>query len=165
MEENVREKLSPDLPISIFLDENLNNIKIYTDNSSDVIIKSGAIGQNRIAVLTCEGMADTDTLAELIYDKLNAVGNYDPMPPEELMSRLFNEYLIAAEQLGRCCRMVEFEPIYVDVIIKRWEELTQQKAVRIGNILDDKQREASTLLRAKEHAATKQTKKSKKKEE
>ena len=73
--------------------------------------------------------------------------------------------LIAAEQLGRCCRMVEFEPIYVDVIIKRWEELTQQKAVRIGNILDDKQREASTLLPAQETAATKQTKKSKKKEE
>ena len=34
--------------------------------------------------------------------------------------------LIAAEQLGRCCRMVEFEPIYVDVIIKRWEELTAE---------------------------------------
>ena len=30
--------------------------------------------------------------------------------------------------------MVEFEPIYVDVIIKRWEELTGMKAVRIGNI-------------------------------
>ena len=44
--------------------------------------------------------------------------------------------LIAAEQLGRCCRMVEFEPIYVDVIIKRWEELTGMKAVRIGNIHD-----------------------------
>ena len=42
--------------------------------------------------------------------------------------------LIAAEQLGRCCRMVEFEPIYVDVIIKRWEELTGMKAFRIGNI-------------------------------
>lgn len=60
--------------------------------------------------------------------------------------------------------MVEFEPIYVDVIIKRWEELTQQKAVRIGNILEDKQREASTLLPAQEPAVTK-TKKSKKKEE
>ena len=44
--------------------------------------------------------------------------------------------LIAAEQLGRCCRMVEYEPIYVDVIIKRWEELTGMKAVRIGNIND-----------------------------
>ena len=71
--------------------------------------------------------------------------------------------LIAAEQLGRCCRMVEFEPIYVDVIIKRWEELTQQKAVRIGNILEDKHREASTMMPAQEPAATKQTKKSKKK--
>ena len=53
----------------------------------------------------------------------------------------------------------------MDVIIKRWEELTKQKAVRIGNILEDKQREASTLLPAQEPAATKQTKKSKKKEE
>ncbi len=42
--------------------------------------------------------------------------------------------LIAAEQLGRCCRMVEFEPVYVDVIIKRWEELTGMKAQLIGNI-------------------------------
>ena len=44
--------------------------------------------------------------------------------------------LIAAEQLGRCCRMIEYEPIYVDVIIKRWEELTGMKAVHIGNIND-----------------------------
>lgn len=42
--------------------------------------------------------------------------------------------MIAAEQLGRKCRMVEYEPIYVDVIIKRWEELTGQKAVLLGNI-------------------------------
>lgn len=47
--------------------------------------------------------------------------------------------LIAAEQLGRCCRMVEFEPIYVDVIIKRWEEMTGMKAVLIRNILDPEQ--------------------------
>ncbi len=42
--------------------------------------------------------------------------------------------LIAAEQLHRRCRMVEFEPIYVDVIIKRWEELTGMKAFLIRNI-------------------------------
>lgn len=47
--------------------------------------------------------------------------------------------LIAAEQLGRCCRMVEFEPIYVDVIIKRWEEMTGTKAVLVRNILDPEQ--------------------------
>lgn len=99
MEENVNERLSPDLPISAYLDENLHNIKIYTDNSSDVITKPGAVCRNRIAVLTCEGMTGTDTLAELIYSKLNALDNYESMPPEELMSRLFNEYLTAAEQL------------------------------------------------------------------
>ena len=48
--------------------------------------------------------------------------------------------LIAAEQLGRCCRMVEFEPIYVDVIIKRWEELTGQKAALIKNIHERKKK-------------------------
>ena len=46
--------------------------------------------------------------------------------------------LIAAEQLGRKCRMVEYEPIYVDVIIKRWEELTGMKAFLMRNIHENK---------------------------
>lgn len=36
--------------------------------------------------------------------------------------------LLAAEQMGRKCYMVELDPIYVDVIIKRWEDLTGKKA-------------------------------------
>lgn len=99
MEENVHTRLSPELPISADVDENLRNIKIYTDNSSDVIVKPGAVGGNRIIVLTCEGMASTGTLAELIYSKLNALGNFDPLTPSELLGRLFSEYLTAAEQL------------------------------------------------------------------
>ena len=47
--------------------------------------------------------------------------------------------LIAAEQLHRKFRMVEFEPIYVDVIIKRWEELTGMKAYLVRNIHDGKE--------------------------
>lgn len=39
--------------------------------------------------------------------------------------------LIACEQLGRRCFMMELDPKYCDVIIKRWENLTQQKAVKI----------------------------------
>lgn len=39
--------------------------------------------------------------------------------------------LIACEQLGRRCYMMELDPKYCDVIIKRWEALTGQKAVRI----------------------------------
>lgn len=37
--------------------------------------------------------------------------------------------LIAAEQLHRRCFMMEISPRYCDVIIKRWENLTGQKAV------------------------------------
>ncbi len=45
--------------------------------------------------------------------------------------------LIAAEQLGRKCYMMEYDPHYVDTIIKRWEELTGEKAVKIGNMNDN----------------------------
>lgn len=37
--------------------------------------------------------------------------------------------LIACEQLKRKCRMMELDPHYCDVIIKRWENLTGKKAV------------------------------------
>jgi len=37
--------------------------------------------------------------------------------------------LIAAEQLGRKCYGMEISPQYCDVIVKRWENLTGQKAV------------------------------------
>lgn len=39
--------------------------------------------------------------------------------------------MIACEQLGRKCRMMELDPHYCDVIIARWEKLTGQKAVKL----------------------------------
>jgi DNA modification methylase len=39
--------------------------------------------------------------------------------------------LIAAEKLGRRCYGMELDPIYADVIVKRWEEFTGKKAIRI----------------------------------
>ena len=41
--------------------------------------------------------------------------------------------MIAAEQLGRKCYMMELDPHYCDVIIARWEKLTGQKAERISD--------------------------------
>jgi len=41
--------------------------------------------------------------------------------------------IIAAEQNGRVCYMMEFDPRYIDVIIDRWEKLTGQKAVLIND--------------------------------
>lgn len=39
--------------------------------------------------------------------------------------------LIAAEQLGRVAYLMEISPKYCDVIVKRWEEYTGKKAIRV----------------------------------
>lgn len=40
--------------------------------------------------------------------------------------------LIACEQLNRNCYMMELDPKYVDVIIKRWEEFTGKEAIKLN---------------------------------
>jgi site-specific DNA-methyltransferase (adenine-specific) len=40
--------------------------------------------------------------------------------------------MIAAEQLGRSCYMMEIDPRYVDLIIDRWQTFTGQQAVKIS---------------------------------
>lgn len=45
--------------------------------------------------------------------------------------------LIACENLGRKARLMEIDPLYVDVIIRRWQELFGQQAVREDGLLWD----------------------------
>lgn len=40
--------------------------------------------------------------------------------------------LIACEETNRNCFMMEYEPHYIDVIIKRWEEFTGKKAIKVA---------------------------------
>ena len=42
--------------------------------------------------------------------------------------------VIACEQNGRTAQVMEYDPKYADVIIKRWENLTGQKAKLIKNV-------------------------------
>lgn len=43
--------------------------------------------------------------------------------------------MIACEQLGRKCFMMEYDPHYADVIIDRWEKFTGKKAeLEVGNV-------------------------------
>ena len=41
--------------------------------------------------------------------------------------------LIAAEQTRRCARLVELEPIFCDVIVKRWQDFTGKPATLEGD--------------------------------
>ena len=40
--------------------------------------------------------------------------------------------LIVCEQLNRQCYMMEYDPVYADAIIKRYEDFTGKKAIKIG---------------------------------
>ena len=41
--------------------------------------------------------------------------------------------IIAAEQTERCCYAMELSPVYCDLVVKRWLEVTGQKAVKLLN--------------------------------
>lgn len=40
--------------------------------------------------------------------------------------------LMAAERVGRACRGLELDPLYVDTVIRRWQALTGEKAVLVA---------------------------------
>ena len=83
------------------------------------------------------------------YHKPLKNGLHPTMKPVELMGRLIynssekgqsvldmfggsGSTLIACEQLGRKCYMMEYDPLYADAIIERYEELTGNKAELIS---------------------------------
>jgi DNA modification methylase len=41
--------------------------------------------------------------------------------------------LIAAEKLGRQARLVELDPVFCDVIVKRWQDFSGKRAIREGD--------------------------------
>ena len=47
--------------------------------------------------------------------------------------------LIAAEELGRRCYGLEQEPAYVDVVVRRWEHFTGQKAVLVAGAAGERE--------------------------
>ena len=59
---------------------------------------------------------------------------YDSSLPGQNVLDLFGgsgSTLIACEQTGRRAFLMELDPPYCDVIVKRWEEFTGKKAERI----------------------------------
>jgi DNA modification methylase len=57
--------------------------------------------------------------------------------------------LIACQRMRRCARLIELEPAYVDVIIRRWQDFTGRSAVlgvqgrTFSEVADDRLRKAA----------------------
>ena len=90
-----------------------------------------------------------DTETSVLYEERPARNAEHPtMKPIKLIGRLVRNSsqedgivldtfggsgstLIACEQLGRACRMMELDPRYVDVIVSRWESFTGKKSTLV----------------------------------
>lgn len=90
--------------------------------------------------------SDRSQTTVLDFDKPNRNGDHPTMKPVELFAyqignstkqgdTIFDPFggsgtaLVAAEQTGRRCRMLELDEKYADVIVKRFEALTGQKGI------------------------------------
>ena len=124
---------------------------------------------------------DADMPSTVIDEQKPQLNEYHPtMKPVKLVGRfirnssrpgelVFDPFggsgstLIAAEQLGRRCYMAELEPVYVDAIIKRWEELTGEKARLVGNIAPEPGEDETLPMPSKPKKPAKKKSPSKKK--
>ena len=52
-------------------------------------------------------------------------------PPELMPFSGSGTTIIAAEQTERRCYAMEISPVYCDLAVKRWEDFTGEKAVRL----------------------------------
>ena len=96
-----------------------------------------------------EEILSEKTIASILYeDKPIKSPEHPTMKPVKLMARQIQNSskpgeivldifggsgstLMACEQLQRSCYTMELDPKYIDVIIKRWEDFTGKKAVKI----------------------------------
>lgn len=104
------------------------------------------------ALLKSMYAGDAPTTA-LFYNKPARNAEHPTMKPIDLVARLMcnssrvndivldpfggsGSTLIAAEQCGRKCRMIELDPVYCDVILSRWESISGDKPELIGSMFE-----------------------------
>lgn len=120
----------------------------YTDTVIDDTSDINKMSKKELKEMLQAIWVKTDT--SVIYEDKPAKSKLHPtMKPVKLVARLMynssrrgdavadifggsGTTMIAAEQLGRRCMMMELDPHYCDVIIARWEAFTGQKAERIA---------------------------------
>lgn len=92
----------------------------------------GATTETTVWEVNKDGVNEYHPTQKPIALPAKAISNHDV----ETVLDLFGgsgSTLIACEQLGRTCYMMELDPKYCDVIIKRWEKFTGEKAVLLND--------------------------------
>ena len=84
--------------LSSVLEENVINLRTLMSNTSDLTIKHARAGGHHICIVFCEGMANTETMADLIFRPVNSIGNDKEMSLEQLIKTLEEGLLVAGEQ-------------------------------------------------------------------
>lgn len=94
------------------------------------------LNRTKANVVRLEGLSKSEVKALRLADnKIAEMGEWDMDLAIGELKELDNELLnltgFAAEKTGRICYGMELDPKYVDVIIKRWEDYTGQKAIKV----------------------------------
>lgn len=113
------------------------------------LIACKELGMREIPVIRLDHLTEEQRKAYTLIHNQTTMNTIHPtMKPLELIGKLVHNSsekgelvldlfggsgstLIVCEQLGRICYTMEYDPVYIDAIINRWEEYTGEKAVKI----------------------------------
>ena len=95
--------------------DNMNNVWHFSKTSNEERKMVGGHATPKPIALCSRAIKSSSRENEIVLDLFGGSGST----------------LIACEQLNRKCYMCELEPKWVDVIIQRWEDFTDKKAVKL----------------------------------
>jgi len=101
--------------------ENMNNVWHFNRTSQEEKKHTGKHATPKPLELCKRAIKSSSRIKENVFDLFGGSGST----------------LIACEQIERNCYMMELDPVYCDVIIERWENLTGQKAELIEKDQDE----------------------------
>lgn len=98
--------------------DNMNNVWHFDRTSQKERENTGGHATPKPIALCARAIKSSSREGEIVLDVFGGSGST----------------LIACEQLGRKCRMVELDPHYCDVIVARWEKETGKEAVLVNGV-------------------------------
>ena len=127
----------------------------FTDSRAETTViedtkaKLSGLKKSELIKLCEKLMGENQSTTVLYAEKANSAEVHPSIKPQGLLTPLIinsskpgwvvldifggsGSTLIACEQVGRKCYMVEMDPHYCDVIIQRWENFTGKKAVKLN---------------------------------